>query len=66
MTFASVGPKDVFSKTLKKVTFNVLDVYPSKIDRMKNLSIPGDREFQRASFGTRFGCHSLSKTYSFS
>ena len=48
-----------------KNTLSVLDVYPPKIDRMKMLSIPGDREFQRASFGTRFGCHSLSKTYSF-
>ena len=54
-----------FLQNTEIVVFNVLDVYPSKIDRMKNLNISGDREFQRASFGTRFGCHSLSKTYRF-
>ena len=60
------GAKKRFFKNTEKMTFTILDVYPPKIDRMKMLSIPGDREFQRASFGTRFGCHSLSKTYSFS
>ena len=45
--------------------FSMMDVYPSEFDRMKNLNPPGDRKLKGASFGTRFGCHSLSKTTSF-
>ena len=33
----SVGPKNMFSKTQKKMTFSILDVYPPKFDRMKLL-----------------------------
>ena len=65
MTFASVGPKDIFSKTLKN-TLSVLDVYPPKIDRMIIWSIPGDSSHQGASLEARFAHDSLSKTYSFS
>ena len=53
-----------FLQNIEFFVFSMMDVYPPKIDRMTNLRIPGDREFQRASFGTRFGCHSRCKTTS--
>ena len=34
-TKLSVGPKDDFSKTLTKMSFSILDVYPPKIARIK-------------------------------
>ena len=52
-------------KNMKKMTWSIWDAYPPKFDRMKKFNPPGDRKFQGASFGTRFGCHSLSKTYRF-
>ena len=66
MTFASVGPKDIFFKNIEKMTFGIWDVYPPKIDRMTILSIPGDSSHQGASFEARFVHDSLSKTRSFS
>ena len=56
----------VFHEILKKNQNSILDVYPSKIDRMKILSIPGDSSHQGASFEARFAHDSLSKTNSFS
>ncbi len=60
------GAKRRFFKNIEKMTFGIWDVYPSKIDRMKILSIPGDSSHQGASFEARFAHDSLSKTYSFS
>ena len=60
------GAKRRFFKNIEKVTFGIWDVYPSKIDRMTILSIPGDSSHQGASFEARFAHDSLSKTFSFS